>query len=123
MSTYKQPKNPYGYKYARGQNHNKKSPSIRPAGATTKDCKICGSHMNVKYFYKTTGKVCKKCHAVRCKQYYLDNKAKIAAHHANKYQDKKASLELIKAHELVQKYAASKPKTFLQKLKGLFSNA
>jgi len=123
MSTYKKTKSPYGYKYAHAYNPNEKRHCYRPAGSTTKDCKICGTHTNVKHFYKTTGKVCKKCHAARCKQYYLDNKAKIAAHHANKYQKRKASLELIKAHELVQKYAASKPKTFLQKLKGLFSNA
>lgn len=45
--------------------------------------------MNVKYFYKTSGKVCKKCHNIRTKNYYL------------------ARIE--------------KPKTFLQKLKGLFS--
>ena len=43
-------------------------------GKTVRTCNFCNKKKNVKFFYKTTGNVCKKCHNKRCSQAYKDKR-------------------------------------------------
>ena len=75
MRYIKQIKNFFGILFPR---NSKIDPVLQrkynKTGKTARTCKFCGKHKNVKFFYATTGNVCKPCHNKRTAKYVAERK-------------------------------------------------